>query len=348
MSKWKGFMLSICIILSLSACGNNDMAENEIPKDYAVGVVCTSGSEDNSSILYFDENLKQTGVTYYSYATMGQSFYSPIVYEQSLYIVPQGQANKKDEKVILQQDLETFEVQDYPLEQIAIYGLSVNSSAIYAANNINGQSFVSRIDRTDGTVKTATYDDLYVSLVYSYQDRLYAFSSQSTPSGMKETLHCLDPITLEELRRIDISEFGCDVYSVTGVGDNLYFVPMVTAQDTFNQVVGVYNISTEEISAIKFSDNVFHILNVDGKLYVTHGNLVNGEGTNLSTYEIATEKVNTYDLGMWPQQIAIHDNDLYVMGADSVAKFNIQTMEKKAEVNVPLGDGYYLSGIFSH
>ena len=161
-------------------------------------------------------------------------------------------------------------------------------------------------------------------------------------------MHCLDPITLEELHRIDISEFGCDVYSVTGVGDILYFVPMVTAQDTFNQVVCAYDISTEEISAIKFSDDVFHILNVDDKLYVTHGNLVTGEGTDLSTYEIATEKVSTYDLGMWPQQMQIYGNDLYVLGAGNVVKFNIQTMEKQAEVSIPLGDGYYLSGIFSH
>ena len=348
MRKWKGLVLSVCIILYLSACGNNDTVNDEIPENFTVGIICTSGSENNSSILYFDENLNQTGVTYYPYATMGESFYSPVVYEQSLYVVPQGQANKKDEKVILQQDLETFEIQNYSLEQIAIYGLSVDSSAIYAVNNMNGQSFVSRIDRTDRTVKTAAYDDLYISIVYSYQDRLYAFSSQSTPSGMKGTLHCLDPITLEELHRIDISEFGCDVYSVTGVGDILYFVPMVTAQDTFNQVVCAYDISTEEISAIKFSDDVFHILNADDKLYVTHGNLVTGEGTDLSAYEIATEKVSTYDLGMWPQQITIYGNDLYVLGAGNVAKFNIQTMEKQAEVSIPLGDGYYLSGIFSH
>ena len=93
--------------------------------------------------------------------------YKRQVYEQSLYVVPQGQANKKDEKVILQQDLETFEIQNYSLEQIAIYGLSVDSSAIYAVNNMNGQSFVSRIDRTDRTVKTAAYDDLYICLLYT-------------------------------------------------------------------------------------------------------------------------------------------------------------------------------------
>ncbi len=348
MRKWKILVLSVCIILVPSACSETIMTNDEIPENYTVGVVCTSGSENNSSILYFDENLNQTGVTYYPYATMGESFYSPIVYEQSLYIVPQGQANRKDEKVILQQDLETFEIQNYSLEQIAIYGLSVDTSAIYAVNNINRQSFVSRIDRTDRTVKTAAFDDLYISIVYSYQDRLYAFSSQSTPSGMKGALHCLDPITLKELQRIDISEFGSDVYSVTGIGNILYFSPMVTSQDAFNQVVCAYNISTEEINTIKFSDDVFHILNVDDKLYVTHGNLVTGEGTDLSTYEIATEKVSTYDLGIWPQQIAIHDSNLYVMGMDSVAKFNVQTMEKQNEVSIPLEDGYYLSGIFSH
>lgn len=351
MRKWKGFVLSVCIIFSFSACSNNDTANDtangEVPANYTVGVLCTSGSENHSSILYFDENLNQTGATYYPYATMGESFYRPIVYQQSLYIVPQGQANQKDEKVILQQDLETFELQNYPLEQIAIYGLSANSSAIYAVNNINGQSFINRIDRADRTVKTSAYDDLYISISYSYQDRLYAFSSRSTPSGMKGTLHCLDPVTLEELRRIDISEFGCDVYSVTGVGDNLYFVPMVTAQDTFNQVVCVYNISTEEISAIQFPEDVFHILNVDNTLYVTHGNLVTGEGTSLSVCEIAAETIHTYDLGIWPQQITIHDNALYVMGVNSVVKFNIQTMEKQAEISIPLEDGYYLSGIFS-
>ena len=135
---------------------------------------------------------------------------------------------------------------------------------------------------------------------------------------------------------------------MTGVGNTLYFAPMVTSHDTFNQVVCAYNISTEEISAIELPDEVFHILNVDDKLYITHGNLVTGEGTDLSVYEIATERVSTYDLGMCPQQIAIHNSYLYVMGTDSVARFNIPEMEKQNEVSIQLEDGYYLSGIFSH
>lgn len=148
------------------------------------------------------------------------------------------------------------------------------------------------------------------------------------------------------MERIDISEFGSDVYSVTGVGNILYFAPSVNSQDTFNQVVYAYNISTEEISAIKFPEDVFHIVNMDDKLYVTHGNLVTGEGTTLSVYTTDIGEINTYDLNMWPGQITIKDNALYVMGADIVAKFDLQTLDKQAEASIPLNDGYYLSNIF--
>ena len=85
---------------------------------------------------------------------MGELFYPPVVHDGAVYIVPQGQANRKDEKTILQLNLETLEQQQFPLDQIAIYGVNVNSSAIYAANNINNKSYVSRIDRLDKSVKT--------------------------------------------------------------------------------------------------------------------------------------------------------------------------------------------------
>lgn len=50
MRKWKGLVLSVCIILYLSACGNNDTVNDEIPENFTVGIICTSGSENNSSI----------------------------------------------------------------------------------------------------------------------------------------------------------------------------------------------------------------------------------------------------------------------------------------------------------
>lgn len=339
-------VLALCVVL-LFWYGQHIRNTGPLPADYTVGVIRTNGSENRSDILYFDKTLSHTGTTRYNYATMGNVFYAPVTYDGALYVVPQGPARAKDAKTILCQDLDTFEQTAFFLDQIAIYGLSIDSSAIFAANNINHQSFISRIDRTNKTVKTAVYNGLYISIVYSYRDKLYAFSSESTSSGAKSSLHCLDPVTLKELQRIDISEFGSDVYSVAGVGDTLYFAPLTTSQDTLNHIVCAYHISSKEIKAIAFPYNVSHILNRDNRLYITHGNLVTGEGTALSVFNRETGKINTYDLGMWPGQIAIHGDALYVMGTNSIAKYDLQTMKKEAEAEIPLAKGDYISGIFT-
>ena len=85
-----------------------------------------------------------------------------------------------------------------------------------------------------------------------------------------------------------------------------------------------------------------------GKLYVTHGNLVTGAGTSLSVYDIASGDIATYDLGLCPGQIAVHGEALYVMGQNQLAKYDLQTLEKQAEITISLNDGYYLSGLFAH
>jgi hypothetical protein len=38
---------------------------------------------------------------------------------------------------------------------------------------------------------------------------------------------------------------------------------------------------------------------------------------------------------------------LYLMGMSSVAKYDLQTMGKEAETEIPLDSGNYLSGIFT-
>lgn len=343
MKKLLALFLSLCCMVGLAACSQSD----ELPEDYAIGVIRTIGNKNSSDILYFNADLEQTGNTHYKYATMGELFYPPVVHDGAVYIVPQGQANMKDEKTILQLNLETLEQQQFPLDQIAIYGVNVNSSAIYAANNINNKSYVSRIDRLDKSVKTIEYENVYVSTAYIFNDMLYAFSSTWDNDALQSTLHCIDPATMTEVTQIDISALGCGIRSVVGAGDILYFAISTDLQDNFNNVVGAYDTATGEITTIEFSQDVFHLLNVGGKLYVTHGNLVTGAGTSLSVYDIASGDISTYDLGICPGQIAVHGEALYVMGQNQLAKYDLQTMEKRAEIEIPLNDGYYLSGLFA-
>lgn len=341
-------VLLLCLSLLLFGCQSKSNQNSTVPEDYAIGVIYTTGSKDSSDILYFNANLEQVGSTHYNYATMGQLFYSSVVYDGSLYVVPQGQANKKNSKTILQQDLTTFEQKEYFLDQIALYGISVDSSAIYAVNNLNRQSFISRIDRKDDTVKTAVFDDIYISTVYSYNGALYAFSDQNHNNKRISKMYCLAPESLEIISTTDISHLGSSVFSVTGVNDTLYFVPVETSSGESNHVVGSYCISTGEINSIDFGQAPYHILNIGESLYVTHGDLVTGNGTELSIYQINSQKISTYDLEMWPGQITVYNDSLYVMGHDQIGKYDMQTLEKQAEINVPLDKGYYLSSIFSN
>lgn len=348
MKKILSLLLALAFIASLTACNQNGNADNKIPENFSIGVIRTIGNKNSSDILYFNDDLEQTGSTHYKYATMGELFYPPVIYDGSVYIVPQGQANKKDEKTVLQLDLETLEQQEYPLDQIAIYGLSVNSSAIYAANNINGKSYVNRIDRLDKTVKTIECDNVYVSATCIFNDVLYAFSYLWENDVLKSTLHCIDPATMTEVKQIDISDLGCNIRSVVGVDDILYFAISTDPQDNFNNVMGAYDTTTGEITTIEFPQDIFHLLNVGDKLYVTHGNLVTGVGTFLSVYDIASGDIATYDLGICPGQIAVCGEALYVMGQYQIAKYDLLTMEKQAQIEIPLEDGYYLSGIFAY
>ena len=343
----KFVILLFCLSFLLSGCQTTDNKNETKPEDFAIGVIRTISSRDSSDILYFNENLEQVGSTHYKYATMGQLFYSSVIFDNALYIIPQGRANEKNEKTILQQDLETFEHKEYHLDQVALYGISVDLSAIYVANNLNHQSFISRIGKDDNAVKTSTFDDAFVSSVYVYDGVLYAFVDENLSHEKTSKLYCLNPDTLEEINEIDISDLGCTVYSVLGSKDTLYFIPVETLKGEFNHIIGTYNIKTGDVNMIDFPYITHHILNVGDKLYATHGNLVTGEGSKLSVYQIGSGEIATYDLGMWPGQIAVYNNSLYVMGNNQIGKYDLQTLEKQSEVDVPLETGYYLSEIFS-
>lgn len=338
----------LCFSLLLAGCQSTTNQNITAPEEYAIGVICTTSSKDSSDILYFDTNLEQVGSTHHKYASMGQLFYPSVVYDGSLYVVPQGQARKKDAKTILQQNLTTFEQREYFIDQIALYGISADSSAIYAANNLNRQSFVSRIDRKDNTVKTSVFDDTYISAVYSYKGILYAFSGQNQNNKKTSKIYCLNPETLEKVSEIDTSDLGSPVYSVTGIEDTLYFIPTETLSGEFNHIVGTYHIPTGKLDVVDFGKITHHILNIGDTLYATHGNLVTGEGSELSIYELNSGEMSTYDLGMWPGQIAAYDNSLYVMGHEQIGKYDLKTLEKQAEVTISLEKGYYLSEIFPY
>ena len=55
-----------------------------------------------------------------------------------------------------------------------------------------------------------------------------------------------------------------------------------------------------------------------------------------------------YDLGLWPAQIAVQGTSLYVLSRSGAAKFSLGTLQRQAQVSIPLAKHFYLSGIFAN
>lgn len=77
MKKIFALLFALCCVAGLAACSQSD----ELPEDYAIGVIRTIGNKDSSDILYFNADLEQTGSTHYKYATIGELFYPPVVHD---------------------------------------------------------------------------------------------------------------------------------------------------------------------------------------------------------------------------------------------------------------------------
>lgn len=76
------------------------------------------------------------------YATVGNIFYEPLIYNEKLYTISQGRSNSKDEKKVLEIDLENFKEQECKIEQLAMNSICVNENYIYTCNTLDGDSYI--------------------------------------------------------------------------------------------------------------------------------------------------------------------------------------------------------------
>lgn len=56
-----------------------------------------------------------------------------MVFDGGVYFVPQGQANRRNQRLILRQDLETLDLRAYPLDQTAFH-LLCDGERLYATH----------------------------------------------------------------------------------------------------------------------------------------------------------------------------------------------------------------------
>ena len=109
-----------------------------------IGVIETSGNSKESRIYFYNQNLEKTATLPLEYASLGSIFYNPVIYEDELYLIPQGKTNVKDEKKVLKIELKSGNQKIYEINQLAMNSICVNDKNIYTCNTLNGDSYINK------------------------------------------------------------------------------------------------------------------------------------------------------------------------------------------------------------
>lgn len=341
-------MILILSIILLAGCESNRPPEIQT-EDIAVGVIETRGDKEKSRILFYDNDMNELGSLPLDYATVGNVFYCPLIVDDALYVIPQGYANKKDAETVLEIDLSNLNITKHSIEQLAMNCVAVSDDYVYTCNTLNGVSYINKCNKENGNTESIDISLTYISKLIYVHDRLYAFGTTNTEEDeMVSDLFVYDT-ELNLLEKIDISKCGANQYKVIEYNGELLFTSLSDRNDNSTNMVGMVNVSDYSVETIQLNkDNPLDLAIHDGKLYVTHFDVVQLTGGGLSIYDLTTGELKDYSFEHGAEQMAIANDKLYILADWKIYVYDVESMELLRSVDVEqMDDDFsYLSGIF--
>ncbi|MDR2673085.1 MAG: hypothetical protein LBC35_07410 [Coriobacteriales bacterium] len=200
-------MAVVCALL-LSGCGAQQ-SQSEIATawetGYAIGMVETRMNERISFIKFYDEDLNLVESATLPYADLENEWYKPVRFGDSLYIIPQGYRQVKNDRMALELNLRTGERIEYHIDRPSIQSIAATNDYIFTMDNINATTHITRSDRlTHETIDIEQEKSLYNAL-YAQGDILYAFLQVFPENYTDLIVYDLD---LNELARYPLGAFG--------------------------------------------------------------------------------------------------------------------------------------------
>lgn len=331
-----GFSFALCAFLAGCSCGK-----------VKIGVLETSGDGDSSRIVFFDSNLQRTNeIVIDDEIGMGSLFYDPVIAERIFYAVPQGNATTKDAEKVLAINLDGYQTSEYKIEKPAMNSVAVSTQYVFTCNTLNGVSSVNRCNKATGDVRSVDEENAYISHIVVSGDRLYAFASQLDVDRSWIDEYDLD---LNLSSRIDMTEFGSGVYRSCVDGSKLYFTTMVSADGAGGGCLICFDLASKGLSKMEVFENPLGVKELEGKLYVSHGKLVEGSSSAaLSVVDLSSGDTSRFSFDHSVDRFVVSDEGLYVLSGRAVYRYSLRGMSLMDEVVLePVGSDYrFVSGIF--
>lgn len=338
----------IFFLLFLAGCGTEK--KNFTGKDYSIGIIETNAKTEKSRLIFYDRELEEAGEKSLSYAGVGNIFYNPSIYEDELYIIPQGRFDSKDEKKVLKINLDNLDENTYEIDQLAMNSVCANGKYIYTCNTLNGDSYINRCKKETNEAADIKLTQIYISKLLCNNDKVFAFGTKKDDKQMRAFLYEFDK-DLKEIGTYEITEFGVSHYKAILAEDDIYFSNSVDSEDNVNNTITVFSTQTHSFHSMALENScpldlaVYHNF-----LIISHYDLVRKLGGGISIYDTLTKEVKYIPLNHGAEQMAVSGDDIYILADKKLYKYHIENFdiipEKNVDVKITNRDNY-LSGLFT-
>ncbi len=356
--KMLAFLIIILVMIPFSSCSQRKPRSKIISDKRFLGVIETTGQDNKSFLTFYDKALIKQDTLELPFGSMGSYFDLPKVQDHYLYIVPRGIASIKDLSIVLEVDLSAGKYKTYDMKQPQINSFCVDDDYVYSVNTLNHQSIISQYNKTDEVLNTLEIGKIFIGKIDRYQDKLYAFGFGDDGMGsMQSYLYIIDPIQLTIEMEIDLTEEGQDQLGTISIQNNLYFTNALKYNQNRGEIpsTNLSQLDTKQhsITSISLQSTYpFQILEHQEKLYISHYNLVQGKGNQLSVYDPALKITEIHDFQHHLAQISIHDGHIYITDGEKLYTYIIEadTFRKVKEIDIYTkrheNNHYYISGFF--
>ena len=313
-----------------------------------LGIIETSSTRSNSTIIFYDENLNVIKKTKSNTAELGTNFSQACYFENFVYIVPRGLMGRYDDKVVLEIDADTKKVKEYSVDRINLQRVAANDKYIAVTSNLNLNHYISLIDKKTEKIKETSTKNM-IELIVFVNEKLYSFESNEYASMIN--IYSEDLTLIES---IDISHIGHQ-HNKYAVNDGCLYFSNAYLNDQDHNTISVLDTKTNKLITEEL-DNMYpsDIVVYGDDLIVAHTKEVQPNGTKISVLDKKTLKTKyTYDLNHEIMRIEIKDTYLCVLsprtddGSYSLALFDIENnFQMVKQISLDGKNYYYYSTVF--
>jgi hypothetical protein len=351
--------------LPLASCKKSQLeeAQSQYDTDYALAIIKTTQSKRSSYIEYYDESLNLVRSIWYPYAYLhlGSLGNTTSLYDNELYLIPQGLMGQQDDRKLISFDLQSGKVREYRVDQVALDGVAVDDEYCYVTSDLNMEGHISRVDKVSGEVVYLDMSGVLAGEIVALKDRFYVFCLDiaASPdvvylSTYNRNLELLDTINLTSLADITISSVPTTVYD-----GRFYFVSSIQPiKDGQPFLTSIYSFSIQDSKLELFCKPQYEISTVlleGDKLFVFCSPTIATDDFYIEIYDsVSGELLKSMHVDYAPTHGLFRDGALFVRGSYGIVKYRLDGLDLIEEARTPLGSYgsaddpsfHYISGMF--